>query len=702
MSARTLLVELLTEELPPRSLPVLSQAFATGIAAALRAGQFLAPDSRVTPLATPRRLAVHISQVLGRSPDRMVREKIMPVAVALDANGAPSPALQKKLAQLKLEHVGLAELERAADGRTETFFYSHLASGQSLAQCLQNAVAETLAKLPAPKVMRYQINAGTSTEKTVQFARPARGLIALWGEDVVPISALGLAADRVTRGHRFLSSGPLLIPAADAYIKTLHESGRVVASFEDRRTAIREQLLRAAQDLTVLMPDELLDEVTALVEWPHVYRAGFEHGFLAVPQECLVLTMQRNQRYFALTDSRGAMQNHFLLVSNIASDDASLIIAGNERVLRARLSDAKFFFEQDQKKTLLERLPALEKIVYHKLLGSVGARARRVAALAQVIALRLGADAGLVQRVERAALLAKADLVTDMVGEFPELQGIMGRYYALHDGEPEDVAEAIEEHYRPRFAGDLLPKSRVGICVALADKLETLVGMFGVGNVPSGDRDPYALRRGALGVLRILVEHRLPLELGALLEAAHGVFAGVAGMKDPSVPLREFLSERLRTLLREQGFSVAEVEALVSLGPERIDVLPEQLQAVRSFALMPESASLAAANKRIGNILKKSEGTAQAIEPALLIEPAEKHLAAALGELGPLAERQFASADYTAMLKSLSALRAPVDDFFEHVMVMAPDASLRRNRLALLGELYRLMNRFADLSKLAA
>ncbi len=699
MNTQTLLVELLTEEIPPGSLNPLAKAFARGVFEALGAAQFLSPDSQLTHFATPRRLAFTVTGVLGRSPDRTVREKIMPVAVALDHEGAPTAALKKKLAALKLEHVSVTEFERAIDGKAESFFYRHTAPGQELADCLGLALAEVLAKLPAQKSMRYQLHAGRSDESNVQFVRPARSLIALWGDRIVPVRALGLLAGRSTRGHRFLSEGPLEIETAEGYVRTLHEGGRVVVGFEDRRDAIREGLIRAAQGSVVLLPEDLLDEVTALVEWPAVYEGSFDPGFLVVPQECLILTMQQNQRYFALTDETGNMQNRFLVVSNIATADPSSIISGNERVLRARLSDARFFFEQDQKKSLVSRLPLLDKVVYHHVLGSLGARVRRLAAIAVQIADMLGADRML---VERAALLSKADLVTGMVGEFPELQGIMGRYYALHDAEPAEVARAIEDHYRPRFAKDPLPESLVALCVALADKLEIIVGLFGVGNVPSGDRDPYALRRHALGVARILVEKKLPLQISELLEIALASFAEIPQMKRSTGEIREFLYERLRSLLKEAGYTSAEVEAVVSLAPERIDVLPEQLLAVRSFNQMPEAASLAAANKRIGNILKKAEQDDSEVVNELLIEPAEQALAGALSRLQPEVRDQFGAGDYTGMLKSLSALRAPVDAFFDQVMVMAPEAHLRRNRIALLGGLHRMMNRFADLSKLAA
>jgi glycyl-tRNA synthetase beta chain len=435
------------------------------------------------------------------------------------------------------------------------------------------------------------------------------------------------------------------------------------------------------------------------VEWPVVYRGTFEDRYLEVPQECLVLTMQQNQRYFALTDEQGRIQSQFLVVSNIETLDPSAIIGGNERVLRARLSDAKFFFDQDRKRTMESRISGLDKIVYHQRLGSMGDRTRRIAQIARAIATDVQCDP---VTIERAAVLCKADLVTEMVGEFPELQGIMGRYYALHDGESPAVAQAIEEHYRPRFAKDDVPESKAGQCLALADKLESIVGLFAVGSAPTGDRDPYALRRQALAVLRILSEKALAIRLDRLLELASAAFAGSADPHPVLASVTEFFYERLRSLLKDQGFTPAEIEAVVSLAPERIDLVVEQVKAVRSFAQMPEAASLSAANKRIGNILKKAGSITAEYQVALLTEPAEKALAAELSELEPGVLTFYKAQGYAAGLASLAGLRAPVDAFFEEVMVMADDEVLKNNRIALLGRLYRLMNQFADLSKLAS
>jgi len=517
---------------------------------------------------------------------------------------------------------------------------------------------------------------------------------------VIPVHALGLQAGTKTFGHRFESSGELAIHAADTYEEQLEREGRVIASFGKRRERVAALVKEAARRLgaEAVMPEDLLDEVTALIERPVVYESGFEEEFLVVPQECLILTMQQNQKYFALRDASGKLLNRFLLVSHLETSDPSAIIGGNARVVRARLADAKFFYEQDRKVTLESRIPGLASVVYHNKLGSQLERVERVTGLAVALAKELGVD---VTHVDRAARLAKADLRTLMVGEFPELQGIMGTYYARHDGEPADVAGAIAEHYRPRFAGDALPASMVGTCVALADKLETLVGLFGIGERPTGERDPYALRRHALGVLRMLMEKRLALALPRAVDLAVAAFP--AGKLAPvKAELQSFLLDRLRGLLREQGFSANEVEAVVSLAPARIDSVPDQLNAVRAFTRLPEAESLAAANKRIGNILKKADGVTAGFDGSLLMEPAEKDLAAAVAKVRPHAEAQYAAGDYTGMLQSLAPLKLPVDRFFDDVMVNVEDARLRANRLALLAELRALMNRVADLSLLAA
>jgi glycyl-tRNA synthetase beta chain len=692
----TLLVELLTEELPPRALVKLGAAFAAGVNGALKSRDFLGADSVATAYATPRRLAVSITDVRATSPDKSIREKVLPVSVALDANGNGTPPLAKKLAALGFPGVTVADLERAADGKAESFFYSYTAPGSPLESGLQAALADAVAKLPIPKLMSYQRPDGS----TVQFVRPAHGLLALHGDRVVPLALLGLAAGNATLGHRFLSDGAALtIAHADDYAATLATEGKVIASAEARKEKIRAALLEKAGADQVLMPEALLDEVSALVEWPVVYECHFEQEFLAVPQECLILTMQTNQKYFALTDAGGRLRSRFLIVSNIATDDPQHIIGGNERVVRPRLSDAKFFFEQDKKKTLAARLPLLANVVYHNKLGTQAERSGRVVALARDIAMALRYDTAL---AERGALLSKADLLTDMVGEFPELQGIMGTYYARHDGEPEEVALTATEHYQPRFAGDALPTTNSGTAVALADKLETLVGIWGIGLQPTGEKDPFALRRHALGVLRMLIEKRLDVSISHLLSLAAGNFSGIAGFTNPVAEVRAFMLDRMRGILRERGFTPNEVEAVLVEDLDRLHDIIERLDAVKAFAALPESASLAAANKRITNILKKSAAATGEVADSLLQEDAEKSLFAAIERVRPQVNAAFAARDFAGALITLAQLRDDVDAFFTHVMVMADDAALRNNRLALLSSLHGMMNRVADISKLAA
>ena len=706
MTAQNLLVELFVEELPPKALKKLGDAFAQVLAQRLTAQGLAAPDAVVTPFASPRRLAAHITAVLPRAADRAVSQKLMPVAVGLDASGQPTPALLKRLGALGADASAVAGLRRAPDGKAEALFFDSVAPGVDLAVGLQAALDDALAQLPIPKVMTYQLESGCELPgwTSVQFVRPAHGLVALHGSAVVPVQALGLQAGHATHGHRFEARvDPVVLPSADAYADTLAADGAVIASFAARRAEIVRQLAEAAARVgggcRPIEDDALLDEVTALVERPNVLVCEFERQFLDVPQECLILTMKANQKYFPLLDANGRLTHRFLVVSNIRPDDASAVIGGNERVVRPRLADAKFFFDQDRKKTLQSRVEGLSRVVYHNKLGTQGDRVERVRAIARSIGQQLGGDI-LAKQADTAAQLAKTDLLTDMVGEFPELQGIMGGYYARHDGLTEDIAFAIEDHYRPRFAGDELPRNPVGLVVALADKLETLVGMFGIGNLPTGDKDPFALRRHALGVIRMLAERDLPLDLPALIRAAVPAFGSL--ITDPTDALADFVFDRLAGSLREQGYSAQEVDAVLALRPSRLGDVTRRLQAVRAFAALPEAAALAAANKRIGNILKKSDGVGTAVDAALLAEPAEQALAAAIGATVPDADGRFEQGDYTASLQTLAVLRAPVDAFFDDVMVNAEQLDVRMNRLGLLKMLHNAMNRVADLSRLVS
>ena len=742
---KNLLVELFVEELPPKSLKKLGESFAATLASSLKAQGLAGDGAEVVAYATPRRLAVWVSDVAAQAADKRVSQKLMPVAVGLDANGNATPALLKKLAALGADASVVPNLTQAADGKAQALFFENVLAGATLAEGLQKALDETLAKLPIAKVMTYPNPSGEGWA-TVNFVRPAHGLVALHGADIMPISTLGLQAGRTTQGHRFEAANAVIsVNDADSYAQQLADEGAVIASFAERRADIVRQLTAAAalQNLQPIDDEALLDEVCALVEHPNVLMGTFEAEFLAVPQECLILTMKANQKYFPLLDANGKLTNKFLIVSNIRPADASLVIQGNERVVRPRLADAKFFFDQDRKKPLDARVLGLSKVVYHNKLGTQGERVERVQAIARAIAAQLG-DETLVRQADQAALLAKADLLTDMVGEFPELQGIMGRYYAQHDGLSDDIAFAIEDHYKPRFAGDELPRNTVGICVALADKLETLVGMFGIGQIPTGDKDPFALRRHALGVIRMLIERQLPIKLNVLIEITLKVITNEsiqekhsliyshavnsAEVKPAGISVRgsfysprqvenntqdlalTFVYDRLSGTLREQGYSAQEVDAVLSLRPQQLSEVPKRLAAVRAFAALPEAAALAAANKRVGNILKKVEddaalrqaqGERNGVDETLLQEAAEQALYQALSQVAPQADAAFAAGDYTASLQTLATLRDPVDAFFNNVMVNAEDKALRDNRLALLAKLHQAMNQVADLAKLA-
>jgi len=758
MTTKNLLVELFVEELPPKALQKLGDAFASVLAAQLKALGLASDDSVVTAYASPRRLAAHISHVWLKAADKAVQQKLMPVAVGLNAAGEATPALLKKLqalgADLSDPAAAVAALKRAPDGKAEALFYDSLATGATLDSGLQKALDEAIAKLPIPKVMSYQLQSDCELPgwTSVNFVRPAHGLVALHGSTIVPVKVLGLSAGNSTHGHRFEAAvDPVVFHDADSYAATLEIDGAVIASFTQRKAEIARQLAEAAAEVgggvQPIEDDALLDEVTALVERPNVLVCSFEEEFLDVPQECLILTMKANQKYFPLLDASGKLTNKFLVVSNISPDDASFVIGGNERVVRPRLADAKFFFDQDRKKTLVSRVAGLDKVVYHNKLGTQGERVQRVRAIAKAIAEQLfaGIEAQhpqldsaegdiardyLLSCVDTAALLAKTDLVTDMVGEFPELQGIMGGYYAANDNLSFEVAHAIEDHYKPRFAGDTLPRENVGLIVAMADKLETLVGMFGIGNLPTGDKDPFALRRHALGVIRMLMEKKLPLDIRQLISEAEKTFGEGLFSHQVVNPLAEYLTERLKNLLeievsvgldpvsefalggQSDGLRISEmqrrtIEAVLALRPTKLDSVVAKVKAVVVFAALPEAPALAAANKRISNILKKAPEVDAHVSEIDLKDAAEISLYAVMKDVLPKANAQFDAGDYTTSLQTLAALRAPVDAFFDGVMVNVPDdvenaAELRLNRLGLLKTLHDAMNRVADLSRLAA
>ena len=680
--AQTLLVELLTEELPPKSLEALGRALRDHLTNDLESSGLRTGDSVARFFATPRRLAVSITQVLERAAD--TRERVQGPSLKAPPEAVAGFARKHAMAE--------ADLTRFETSKGFVYAVERTVPGARLADVLAQKVAAALAALPAPRLMRWG-------DGEAQFVRPAHALVMLHGAKVVPGSVLGLESGRRTRGHRFMSKGWIALRDADGYETQLREEGAVIVDFDARRLEIERQLQAeaGAQRAGLGAYRDLLAEVTALVEHPSVYTGAFARTFLDIPHECLALTLRQNQKYFPLFDARGALLPRFLIVSNMRVADPRPIVEGNERVVRPRLEDARFFLEQDRKHRLEERVPLLAKVVFHHQLGSQLDRVQRMKILAGIIARSLGADD---QLAERAAELSKADLLTGMVGEFPELQGVMGRYYAQQDGEPPEVAEAIAAHYRPRFAGDELPQSLVGCAVALADKLYLLAGFFGAGQQPSGEKDPFGLRRAALGVIRILVERALPVSLHDLVNAAYQVLPKDIGQAHTQVEL--FVRERMRGYLGERGYRAHEIESVLGHLFVRLDQIPKQLDAVRAFALLPEAPSLVAANKRIANILKQADGVPAEFDAALFTQTEETGLAEAFAAVQPGFESAFRAGDYTEALRALAALKAPVDAFFDKVLVMDKDERVKQNRIGFLGKLHATMNRIADLSKLAA
>lgn len=685
MTTQTLLIELLTEELPPKALNTLGNSFAASVAEGLEKAQLTDGEANVTAYASPRRLAVQVKNVKPVQADRQIVKK-GPAAANAMKDGAPTKALEgfARGAGAKIE-----DLKIIRDGKQDVYAYEYTQSGKSLPELLEDIINQAVKKLPIPKVMRW----GSSTHT---FVRPVHRLTVLHGGGVVPADVLGLQSGNQTLGHRFLSDGLITIAHADEYANTLKNQGKVIASFAERKAAIQTALTENAGRLnaTVAADEALLDEVTALVEWPVVLEAGFEEHFLQVPQECLILTMQQNQKYFPLLDQNGRLMNRFLLVSNLETADPSHIISGNERVLRARLADAEFFYKQDQKTTLESRLPKLSQVVYHNKLGNQAERLERLMSISGYVAKALGADAA---AAERATRLSKADLVTEMVGEFPELQGTMGKYYARLDGESEETANAIEQHYRPRFAGDALPEGKTATAAALADKLETLIGIWGIGLIPTGDKDPYALRRSALGILRMLMAS--DLSIGDVLNAAYATFPAGKLAENTVAEVAGFMQARLAVLL-QNDYPQDIVAAVLAQRPDRLNDLAAKLKAVAAFKQLPEAAALAAANKRVQNLLKKADADLGAVNEALLQQSEEKALYAAMQALAPKVQAALAQQDFQTALSELSAVKPQVDAFFDKVMVMADDAAVKQNRLNLLNQLAQQMSAVADISLL--
>ena len=710
MKSAALLVELFTEELPPKTLKRLGDSFAQSVFQSLNQVHLIGANAKLQSFASPRRLALLIEDVVLQAPDHPVREKLLPTSIAFDERGQASAPLQKKLAALGYANTPISQLEKSGEGKNEALYLNVTAKGADLQNSLQLAFEEAVKQLPIAKMMHYQVHNANGDLQDVEFARPVHRIVAMHGSHVLPIQVFGMTASNATEGHRFMSSGPIAIQSAVDYENTLEREGKVIASFSKRRQLIEAELLKAAQSDRVLMPDSLLDEVTALVEFPAIYTCHFDPEFLDVPQECLILTMQTNQKYFALTDDAGKLKNRFLIVSNIATQRPEGIISGNERVIRPRLSDARFFFQQDKKRSLESRIADLAKVVYHNQLGNQLERMGRVQAIAihianQIHETGIGIDP---KTVSRAAELAKTDLLSDMVGEFPELQGVMGQYYALADHEHPDVAAACSEHYLPRFAGDALPKTLVGTVLAIADKLETIMGIWAIGLIPTGDKDPFALRRHALGICRLLIEKNLPLDLNTLIGLAKNQFSGVTLKNQVSEEaIYQFILERLRAylkdhLLGDKPYTVPEIESVLCMNPGKINDLTVRLEAVRSFNELSEATQLAAANKRISNILKKIEGKLPSeVQTQLLRLPAEINLLKSLEALSPKLDQQFKSHDFIGLLQNLVALSQPIDQFFSDVMVMDEDLQLRQNRIALLNQLHQKMNLVADIGKLA-
>jgi len=717
--AASLLIELLTEELPPKSLKRLSESLRDQVFAALKEQGFLVDGSAARAFATPRRLAVRVTGVRAQQPDRTVERRGPAVGAGFDAQGQPTQAL---LGFARSCGVDVSALERQRGDKGEYFVYRARQKGEPLAVHLAPLVEAALKKLPVAKLMRW--GSGEA-----QFVRPVHGVVMIHGSRTVPGEVLGLKSRNKTLGHRFLSKGLIAIPNADAYEARLRKPGFVVANFDERRAEIDRRLREAAGQNLVLDTgfsnptgdldaatwilqgnQNLLDEVAALVEWPIVYEGQFDEDFLAVPAQCISLTMQKNQKYFALVNRHAELLPRFLVVSNLEVRDPHNIVHGNERVLRARLADARFFFEQDRKTKLAERVPRLANVVYHNRLGTQLERVQRIQKLAVAIGQCLGVkDRGF---VERAAYLCKADLLTEMVSEFPELQGLMGFYYARYDDEPSEVAGAIREHYLPRFAGDVLPRTTEGLCVALADKLYALVGFFAIDQAPTGEKDPFGLRRQGLGIARILMERSLSLDIFQLCALArdlypdsvfHGKDTGLINRGNVAGTVAVFILERLPPFLRERGYAVDEIDAVMALNPDhpRLDLVTKRLDALKAFRALPEAAALAAANKRIQNILPQAgETSGEPVDGSLLREEAEHELLARVTEVRAKVEPLFAAGDYAGALMRLAALRDPVDLFFDKVMVMVDDEMLRASRLRLLRQIRELFLNVADFSRL--
>lgn len=688
MRTENLLIELGTEELPPKSLKSLGQAFATQFESALL-GADLQFDT-VSWFAAPRRLAVYVSQLAEGQADKIVEKRGPAVSAAFDSEGAPTKAA---MGWARGNGIAVEDAERLVTDKGEWLLHKAHVPGQSVTALLESLLNQAISKLPIPKPMRWG-------SYTTQFIRPVHTLTVLYGSEVVNLTALGMTSGRTLQGHRFHGEARFELDHADNYATAL-EAQYVVADFQARKDNVRQQLEDAASNLS-LTPDyneDLLEEIASLVEWPVVMQASFEKGFLDVPKEALIYTMKDDQKYVPLLDSNGYLSNQFLFVSNIESQDPSQVISGNEKVIRPRLADAEFFFNSDKKTTLASRLDSLDSVLFQKQLGTLKEKSTRISSLSGFIAKQISADETL---AERAGLLAKTDLMTHMVMEFPDVQGVMGKYYALNDGEDSSVADALYEQYLPRFAGDTLPQPGVSASVALADKLDTLVGIFGIGQLPKGDKDPFALRRAAIGVLRIISELSLPLDLQTLVSKAGEVYGDKLSNKEYKQQVVDFVLGRFVALLQDQGVAIDVIQAVSARRPtEPADYLA-RIKAVASFKQLDEAEALAAANKRVANILAKQGDlvSGQSVNESLLTEPAEQALFSALKPAESVVENAVKTQDYSQILTTLATLRNDIDNFFDNVMVMSDDEATKINRLALLSLLRQLFLTTADVSLL--
>ncbi|MCB4437278.1 glycine--tRNA ligase subunit beta [Alteromonas sp. McT4-15] len=690
MRTENCLVELGTEELPPKALKSLGEAFATQFEAALTQADL--SFGSVSWFAAPRRLAVYVSALAEGQADKVVEKRGPAVSAAFDADGNPTKAAQ---GWARGNGISVEEAERLVTDKGEWLLHKSHVPGQSVAQLLEGLINQAVSKLPIPKPMRWG-------NYNTQFIRPVHTLCVLYGSEVVNVSVLGLTSGRTVQGHRFHGESRFELDHADNYAAAL-EKQYVLADFEARKDKVRQQLEDAANTLS-LAPDyneELLEEIASLVEWPVVLQAGFDKAFLEVPKEALIYTMKDDQKYVPLLDSSGNLSNTFLFVSNIESQDPTQVISGNEKVIRPRLADAEFFFNSDKKTTLESRLDSLATVLFQKQLGTLKEKSERISALAGFIATQIDANE---TQAARAGLLAKTDLMSNMVMEFPDVQGVMGKYYALNDGEDAPVAEALYEQYMPRFAGDSLPSSGVSASVALADKLDTLVGIFGIGQLPKGDKDPFALRRAAIGVLRIITELSLPLDLDVLVAKAVNVYGNKLTNQDTQTQVVDFVLGRFTALLQDQDVAIDVIQAVAARRPTKPADYLARVNAVAAFKALEESEALAAANKRVANILAKQnvEVTSEIhIDSTLLTEDAEKALNSALVTAQLQVNEALASQDYQRILTTLATLREVIDNFFDNVMVMADDAAVKQNRLALLSLLRQLFLTTADISILA-